>query len=91
MRGGFVVVIEPDTPLQAPAPEQYRIVPQGSKVALEFQKRRFVLPADVRDALEGMRRHRVFKTVDLPGTLSLDAKLTLVRTLFEKGFLSTPP
>ncbi len=92
-RGAFrsdVVVIEPDTPLQAPEPEHYRIVPQGSKVAVEFQQRRFILPGEARGTLEGMREHRVFKTADLPGTLAIDAKLALVRTLFEKGFLSTP-
>jgi ribosomal protein L16 Arg81 hydroxylase len=90
-RGSFrsdVTVIEPHTQLQAPDPELYRIVPQGSKLAVEFKQRRFILPAEAHAALEGMRQQRVFQTADLPGGLSLDAKLTLVRTLFDKGFIS---
>jgi lysine-specific demethylase/histidyl-hydroxylase NO66 len=90
-RGAFradVSVIEPDTLLQSPDPEHYRIVSLDAKVAVEFQQRRFILPGDARATLEGMRQQRVFKAADLPGTLSIDAKLALVRTLVEKGFLS---
>ncbi len=88
--GSDVVVIDSNTPLQAPGSNHFRIASLGSKIAVEFKQRRFILPAETQSALEGMRQHRVFKTADLPGTLSLDAKLTLIRTLFENVFLSTP-
>jgi ribosomal protein L16 Arg81 hydroxylase len=92
-REGFradVIVIQPDTLLQSPEPSEYRFVAVGTKVAVEFQHRRFILQGESQATLEGMRKLHVFRAIDLPGPLPMDAKLTLVRTLFDKGFLSTP-
>jgi ribosomal protein L16 Arg81 hydroxylase len=89
-RGAFnsdVVVVQPDTRLEAPDPREYRLITQGTKVAVEYQGRRFILPADAQPALEDMGHRRSFTAADLPESLDLDRRLALVRTLLDKGFI----
>lgn len=89
-RGTFrsdVVVIAADTRLAAPAPTEYRIGQQGSKVTVEFRQRRLILPGEALRTLEFMRQVRSFRAVDLPDSLDIEATLTLLRLLHERGFL----
>lgn len=86
-----VAVIGVETPLEAPAPDEYRIAQRGDKFSLEFQKCRLLLPRDALPAFESMCRTRTFKVVDLPGPLDIEAKLALARLLNERGFLKLQP
>jgi ribosomal protein L16 Arg81 hydroxylase len=89
-RGTFradVVVIAADTLLECPAPTDFRVGRQGTKVTLEFRQRRVVLPGEALQTLEYMRTKRTFRAMDLPGTLDIESKLTLLRLLHERDFL----
>jgi ribosomal protein L16 Arg81 hydroxylase len=83
-----VVVIARETDLAAPDALDFRIVAQGTKVAVEFHQRRFILPAEAAPLLEFMQRQRYFRTAQLPSALDIEIKLALVRSLYDKGFLT---
>jgi hypothetical protein len=70
---------------RVPASSAYRIIQEGMNTVLEFDGRRHVLPAQVRSALGSIVRRRSFRTIELPGALSADAKLGLSRCLYEIG------
>jgi ribosomal protein L16 Arg81 hydroxylase len=82
-----VSVIDLLSRLQAPASSAYRITQEGANTILEFAGHRHMLPAQVRSALDGMVESVSFRTADLPGPLSDDAKLGLSRYLYNIGFL----
>jgi hypothetical protein len=81
-------VIGLHTVLTAPDPQEYRIAQQDGRTAIEFQSRKWLLPATARAALDAIRDWRVFRPDDLPGPLDADAKLSLVRSLHKPGFLT---
>jgi ribosomal protein L16 Arg81 hydroxylase len=93
-RGPFhseVTVIERDTRLIAPPPQDYRVALHDNKSIVEFKQRRFTLPADAYAALDSIRTLRTFTVTDLAGVLDIELKLALVRTLHDKGFLAIDP
>jgi len=59
----------------------------GEMSVLQFGDRSFDLPTSLASTLEFIAGHRSFSADSLPGRLSGDAKLKLVRRLLRDGFL----
>jgi ribosomal protein L16 Arg81 hydroxylase len=83
-----VSVIDLQSRLQVPASD-HRITQEGTNTVLEFEGQRHMLPAPVHSTLESMVQSASFRTADLPGPMSADAKLGLSRYLYNIGFLVT--
>jgi len=83
-----VVAIDANSPLQAPAPHCYRISMDAGATILEFNSKRHILPGGTASTLRAMSERDVFRTADLPGEMSIEARLGLSRYLLEVGFLS---
>jgi cupin superfamily protein len=81
-------VIDLHSPLRAPAPGAYRIEFAPDRTLLEFQGRRYVLPAEVAPLLRSMIDRAQFKASELPAQPDEAARLGLSRYLYEIGFLS---
>ncbi|MEU8899910.1 cupin domain-containing protein [Nocardia sp. NPDC048505] len=61
----------------------------GGKAAIRFGPKRVQGPAAMSPALEYIRDHPSFRICDLPGSLSEDSRITLVRRLIRDGLLRT--
>jgi len=84
-----VSVIDLHSRLQVPASSVYRITQEGTNTILEFEGQRHILPAQVRSTLDSIVGGPSFRSADLPGPMSADAKLGLSRYLYNIGFLVT--
>jgi hypothetical protein len=89
-----VSAIGPSTLLSVSAQRQYAVAEETDHLVLVIDDRRVLLPLAVRSALEVICAKSPFCPESLPGVLSLDAKLTLVRYLYGLGLvvpITTPP
>jgi ribosomal protein L16 Arg81 hydroxylase len=81
-------VIGPDSLLQMPATDTYRITQEGDKSLLEFDGVRYQLPAPVASTLKAMSALDQLRPKQLPDHLNLDERLGLMRHLRDIGFLT---
>jgi len=82
-----VVVISPDSPMQAPAAQQYRVGQSGESLVLDFNGRRYVFPLQIAVALHAMCTRATFRVRDLPESIDPEAALSFARFLQGIGFL----
>jgi ribosomal protein L16 Arg81 hydroxylase len=81
-------VVGLDTLLRAPERSAYRIEFAQDRTVLEFQGKRYVLPAEIAPLLQAIYDRALFKPIELPAQLDETARLGLSRYLYEIGFLS---
>jgi hypothetical protein len=82
-----VSAIGPKTLLRISEERQYSLAEETDGLILVIDERRVRLPLAVRPTLEAICARRAFSPERLPGIVSLDAKLALVRYLYGLGFL----
>lgn len=83
-----VTVIDLESVLQMPSPEQFAITQENDMTMLTFKGTRYQLPAPVAATLRDMGLRRSFKGTDLPNHLDNDGKLGLIRHLADINFLT---
>jgi hypothetical protein len=83
-----VVAIDAQTALRTPAVSQYRIVTAADSTVLEFEGKRYVLPADLAATLGSITERSIFRTAELPAHVPAEMRLGLTRYLLDIGFLS---
>jgi len=83
-----VVAIDANSLLKAPPPSRYRVSRDVANTVLEFNGQRHILPAPAESTLRAMSERDIFRTADLPGEISGEARLGLSRYLLEVGFLA---
>ncbi len=79
--------IGPRTQLRVVPGRDYRVTSEGTELILEIDGRRVRLQSAVAPALQAICRANDFTPDSLPQTISLDARLALVRFLEGLGFL----
>jgi len=82
-----VSAISPGTLLRISEQRQYTLVEESDHLILVIDERRVLLPVAVRPTVEAMCAKGAFSAERLPGMVSLDAKLALLRYLHGLGFL----
>jgi bifunctional lysine-specific demethylase and histidyl-hydroxylase NO66 len=82
-----VVVVSPDSPMQAPATQQYQVGQSGESLVLDFNGRRYVFPLQIAAALHAMCTRATFRVRDLPESTDPEAALSFARFLQGIGFL----
>lgn len=83
-----VRVIGLQTQLKAPDAGRYRISMENRSAILEFEGRKFVLPAQIRATIDEMCQRKSFRPAELSGPLDNDGKLGLARYLHGERFLT---
>jgi ribosomal protein L16 Arg81 hydroxylase len=82
-----VIVISPDSLLQAPAQRDYNVAQSPERVVLDFEGRHYFLPAPVGPTLNAMCTRPTFRIRDLPQGLTSETQLGFARYLQSIGFL----
>jgi hypothetical protein len=85
-----VVVISHDSPMQAPAEQQYQVGQSGESLVLVFNGRRYVFPLQIAVTLHAMCTRATFRVRDLPESIDPEAALSFARFLQGIGFLRSP-
>jgi lysine-specific demethylase/histidyl-hydroxylase NO66 len=85
-----VVVISPDSPMQAPAEQQYQVGQSGESLVLVFNGRKYVFPLQIAVTLHAMCTRATFCVRDLPESIDSEAALSFARFLQGIGFLRSP-
>jgi ribosomal protein L16 Arg81 hydroxylase len=80
-------VIGPDSVLQMPEQQSYRITQEADKTFLEFNGVRYQLPEPVAATLNAMTALDSLTPQQLPDHLDMEARLGLLRHLSDIGFL----
>jgi len=82
-----VSAVGPGTVLCIAAQRRYALAEEADHAVLAIDERRVLLPPATRPALQAICSGRPFSAAALPGALSLDARLTLVRYLYGLGLM----
>jgi ribosomal protein L16 Arg81 hydroxylase len=83
-----VSVVDSQSRLQAPAPSEYRMMLEGANVVLEFKGGRYGFPAETHELLGAIAESSSVRSADLSESLNAQARLNLVRYLYDIGFLT---
>jgi len=81
-------VINPETRLTTLAIGQYSISADAENIVLEFGGKTMLMSNRARPLLDEMCRRTSFQPAELPTELKAETKLTLIRHLYQEGFLS---
>jgi oxalate decarboxylase/phosphoglucose isomerase-like protein (cupin superfamily) len=82
-------VIDSQSRLQAPAPSEYKITQESTKIVLEFEGRRHIFPTEALAALRAIAERPSFRTAELTQWSTAEARLGLSRYLYDIGFLTS--
>jgi ribosomal protein L16 Arg81 hydroxylase len=82
-----VSVISTSAKLKTLAPSQYTISEDGENIVLKFDDKTMVMSKRVRPLLDEMCQRTSFQPSELSTDLKEDTKLTLIRHLYQEGFL----
>jgi ribosomal protein L16 Arg81 hydroxylase len=82
-------VIDSQSRLQAPAPSEYKITQESTKIVLEFEGRRHIFPTEALAALRAIAERPSFRTAELTPWSTAEARLGLSRYLYDIGFLTS--
>lgn len=86
-----VSVINPNTKLKILTPDQYTISEDGENIVLEFGEKTMIMSKRARPLLDEMSKRTLFQPTELFTDLKEDTKLTLIRHLYQEGFLLLCP
>ena len=86
-----VSVISPSTKIKTLALDQYTISEDGENIVLKFGDKTMVMSKRARPLLNEMCKRTSFQPSELPSDLKEDTKLTLIRHLYQEGFLLLCP
>ena len=86
-----VSVISPSTKIKTLALDQYTISEDGENIVLKFGDKAMVMSKRARPLLNEMCKRTSFQPSELPSDLKEDTKLTLIRHLYQEGFLLLCP
>ena len=81
-------MIDLNSRLQAPLPENYQITLEGGRTMLEFGNTRYEMPVPVASTMRVIGNLRSFRPADLTGALDAEGVLGLSRHLVDIGFLT---
>ena len=84
-------MINPNTKLKILTPDQYTISEDGENIVLEFGEKTMIMSKRARPLLDEMSKRTLFQPTELFTDLKEDTKLTLIRHLYQEGFLLLCP
>ena len=82
-----VSVINPGAKLKTLAHGQYQIEGDGDNIVLKFGEKTMVMSQRAQPLLAEMCKRTSFQPAELPSDLKEETKLTLIRHLYQEGFL----
>ncbi|MDD4914322.1 MAG: cupin domain-containing protein [Methylococcales bacterium] len=82
-----VVVVSLQTRLKVLEKGMYTLTEEGDNIVLKFKGRTLVMSRRARATIDEMCRRAAFRCAELPPDLTEDARLTLMRHLYQQGFL----
>ncbi len=82
-----VIVILPDSLLQAPAANRYNLMQNGGDVTLDFEQKVYLFPAPTAPLLSAMCTRPTFRLTEISDAPNMEAVLRFARYLQSIGFL----